>query len=636
MVARADEKGSTAMRFLVVRIPSCWPTNLKRAVMTVIGSPGGDDLHVEVRESPSLPGHAAAVSLRPTLQLTTSPPTSALSGDRDAYEWETADGTSIIRGSNPRSVAFAIFEVAYRLGLRWITWMREPGYVPELAAPIPKRYQWRAAFPSTVVQLGISEQGREGMSQIQRQCRWLLFQHWNTYWTDKVDVSLAIGEFVQSFGLKYEIGGHSLKQTMPRRYFDERPDFFPIVRGKRTADLGDFAYGNPKAAEVVRREAAAIFYRHRSADRIHMWYDDVWLGAEDESTPSSWSPTRRAAEELQLVSGIHRDIAPNQQLVTLAYNAQTIPDRDAHFDPNVRVLYCPRERCQVHALNDRNCSRNREYLDLLKQWVDWLGPKRMLYLDYSLDHYIRVSTWGAHPSGEVLAADMRTLAEMGLESIHTLYFSDYSDVECSLVTYSLMHAAARPFGYDPDQIKGEYFRIVFGPHADIARRLYDLYAPVQAAFLRYDDYHGRKRDLRFAGLDQTKPSLQHARLLGETLRNQGRELDAVLDSVSLPSTDTNTGQELYRMITNMRFSLREFKLAAAMLEGVPYIRGENCTLSAKNAWLEARAELARLKADLQAVDADPYAAGLWSRSWLAGWSAQMGRCLQFGRVDERD
>ena len=90
------------------------------------------------------------------------------------------------------------------------------------------------------------------------------------------------------------------------------------------------------------------------------------------------------------------------------------------------------------------------------------------------------------------------------------------------------------------------------------------------------------------------------------------------------------------MIHNLRFSLREFSVAAAMLKGVPYIRGQVTTPSARKAWMQARTELAELKEGVRALHADPFAAGTWSRDWLTTWSAQMERCLQYGMVDERD
>lgn len=618
---------------LIICIPFRWPSNLKRAVTVLVDSPGNGTLRKEVREISSLPGHAAMVSFRPLGHLPL-PPKAALPDGRDTYQWTSAEGTMVICGSNTRSAAFAVFEILRRLGLRWLTLTRDPKYAPELAEPIPGRYRWQAAFPSTVVQLSPRHHGYEGINQIERQCRWLLFCHWNTYWCPNVEVFPSVGKLVQSFGLEYEAGGHDLNKTMPRHYFAERPDFFPVVRGKRTAEVGDFALGNPEAEQVVRRKAADIFRRYRDAQGLHLWYDDIWFGAEDEATPASWSATRRASEELRLVSGIHRRVVPGQRLITLAYNGQVIPDRTAHFDPQVKVLFCARERCQVHPLD--GCGCNREYMQILKQWVDLLGPERVFYLDYSLDHYISVSTLRVHPSGEVLAADMQTLTKMKLGALHTLYFPDFSDVECALLSYSLMHAVARPFECDPARLKNEFFRMVFGPHENIARNLYDLYVPVQAAFLRYDDYRGRKRDMRFAGLDQTRPSLRHARLLTTALKNHGRKLQEALRSVDLPSIETAPGRELYRMVKTLRFSLRGFSLAAAMLEGVPYIRGESRTPSARKAWLRARAELAQLKPEVQALNADPFAAGTWSRDWLAGWSVQMERCLQYGKVDERD
>ena len=259
-----------------------------------------------------------------------------------------------------------------------------------------------------------------------------------------------------------------------------------------------------------------------------------------------------------------------------------------------------------------------------------------VYLDYSLDHYIRVSTWRvAHPSGDVLAADMECWPRLACRrSIPCTLRLQRCGV--ALVTYSLMHAVARPNQCDPARLRDEYFRIAFGQHASVARDLFDLYSPIQAAFLRYDDYRGvPKRDMRFAGLEQTQPSLQHAKLLTEALRTHGPKLGEALRSVTPSSTETPVGRELYRIVRNMGFSLRQFSLAAAMLDGVPYIRGAIRTPSAKAAWLRARAELVQLKPEVQAWNADPCARGIWSRGWLAGWSTQMDRCLQFGKVDER-
>jgi hypothetical protein len=620
---------------LLIQIPLRWPSNLKSAVAVLALSPGRERLHREIIESGILPGHAAVVSFKAAAGLPDVPST-ALAGGLDTYEWNSGGGAFVICGANPRSTAFGVFALLRHLGLRWLSWLREPQYWEDMAEPIPGRYQWRAAFPVTSAMFTLDAVGYEGLSQCKRQCRWLLFHHWNTYWNyAKIDTSPALGAYVHSFGLDYELGGHILKQAMPRQLFAERPDFFPIVRGGRSAEYGDFAHGNPEAEKIVRREAEGIFRRHCGAEGLHFWYDDIHFGAEDEAAPASWSATRRAAEELRLFGGTHSRHAPGQRLITLAYNGQLLPDRTVQFDPQVKVLFCPRERCQIHSLD--GCACNREYLEALKQWVDWLGPERIFYLDYSLDHYLSVSTRRVHPTGKVLAADTQLLAKMGLGSFHTLHFHDFSDVEAALVTSSVMRGAAHPFDYNPARIEDEYFQIAFGPHADLARDLHEMYVPLQAVFLRFDDYRGAlKRDMRFAGLEQTGASLRHARLLKHALKTHGVKLEAALSSVVTPSPETPPDCELYRMIHNLRFSLRQITLAAAMLEGVPYLRGENRTPSGRKAWLRAREELIRLKPEVQAMDADPFTAGQWSRSWLSSWSAQSGRCLQFGKVKERD
>jgi hypothetical protein len=90
------------------------------------------------------------------------------------------------------------------------------------------------------------------------------------------------------------------------------------------------------------------------------------------------------------------------------------------------------------------------------------------------------------------------------------------------------------------------------------------------------------------------------------------------------------------MVANLRFSLDEFAVATQMLRGVPYICGKKQGAVYRNAWLRARADLKQLRIRMEKVHADPFAAGSWTRDWLAGWSRQMERCLQFGKVEERD
>ena len=299
-----------------IHIPACWTSNLKLAVKAIIASPGNEAIRKEVRETPALPDHAAVVSFRPIEQLRITTPTAPM-GKYDGYEWTTTDGLLVICGMNPRSAAFGIFEIARRLGLHWLTLLREPIYTPELAESIPERYQWRAAFPSTVVMLPADD--------VQRQCRWLLFHHWNTCWNSSIDVPPATGELVHSFGLKYQAGGHELNRAMPRKYFEERPDFFPIVRGKRTAELGDFAYGNPEAEEIVRREAAEIFRRHRDARGCTCGTTMSTSASEDRDRRRPHGLRRGGRPKNCGWSAVFTAKWPNQRLITLAYNRRLFP-----------------------------------------------------------------------------------------------------------------------------------------------------------------------------------------------------------------------------------------------------------------------------------------------------------------------
>jgi hypothetical protein len=282
------------------------------------------------------------------------------------------------------------------------------------------------------------------------------------------------------------------------------------------------------------------------------------------------------------------------------------------------------------------CARNREYTGLLRAWVNAVGPSRLRYLDYSIDHYLRVSSWLIHPSMEVQARDIQFLASLKLLGISTVYFSEFSDVEGALALSGLAQLVARPQECLPARIREEYFHLAFGERAAKAKKLFTLFAPLQAEYLRYDDYLGRKRDIRFPGLDQTEPSLRHSERLRRALATYSGPLRRALDDCP-PSTDvTPSGRALFRLIQNLRFSLGNFSLTVHMLKGVPYIRGERKQPPFREAWKKARAELKTLRAEVEKIHSNPYAAGVWSSAFLTGWSVQMERCLQFGQVTERD
>ncbi|MCC6581234.1 MAG: DUF4838 domain-containing protein [Phycisphaeraceae bacterium] len=618
----------------MIWISSQWPENLRRTMHELHARTAVCGMFAGVRETASLA--VDTVVLQPAGEgQPVKVKASAVRDSVDAYQWTSEGHTVTIRGTRPRAAAFAVFEIARRLGMRWMTWISEPRVMAQWAEPLPREHRWRATFPVTSMTMHAVMNGFESVDRMRRQCQWMLFHHWNTRWHGSLVADDAVADMAHSFDLDIEFGGHDLRQVMPRDLFDDQPDLFPVIRGRRCRDIGDFAMTNPQAVRMARQNAKTIFQNHRDAQGLHFWYDDVFHGSEDETLPESWSPTRRSAEELRLFSGMHRKTAPGQRLITLAYNGQILPDSAAKFDPQVKILFCPRERCVTHALDDGKS--NLAYLDCLKQWIDQVGADRVYFLDYSLDHFLRVSTWNAHPGGEVMLHDVKLLAKLGLGSFHTLTFHEYTDVESLLVMQWLLAAVTRPDAFDPAKLRDEYFTLAFADLAGQARSLFDLYAPLQEAFLCYDTYDGvRRRDMRFAGLLQTKASLRHAARLRGVLKARGGKLAQALRQVKVMHAMTAEQCMLSRMAENMRFSMRQFSMAANMLEGVPYIRGENNTAGGKRAWLAARREIAENTAMLNAVKDHPVHGGTWAGSWLSGWSAQMKRCLQFGDVDERD
>jgi len=70
----------------------------------------------------------------------------------------------------------------------------------------------------------------------------------------------------------------------------------------------------------------------------------------------------------RLADGI-KDDYPDVKIMTLAYMFSLEPPKTAPRD-NVVIMYCPIESCCACALDDPDCSTNREYADNLEGWLE--------------------------------------------------------------------------------------------------------------------------------------------------------------------------------------------------------------------------------------------------------------------------
>ncbi|MBQ3340619.1 MAG: DUF4838 domain-containing protein [Kiritimatiellae bacterium] len=179
-------------------------------------------------------------------------------------------------------------------------------------------------------------------------------------------------------------GGHlTFVNPMPGdKTFDEHPEFFALVDGKREKGghhMSQYCMSNP---EVRRRTAEYILGRlEKFGGRGQFLFGQVdtphgychcencmALDGPNERANGGKSRTTRFVKTVNDIAARVWEKAPSADLRMWAYlDYRELPDGVAP-NPRLKLYFCPHGRCYGHALDDASCLRNAGMFALLKGW----------------------------------------------------------------------------------------------------------------------------------------------------------------------------------------------------------------------------------------------------------------------------
>ena len=192
-------------------------------------------------------------------------------------------------------------------------------------------------------------------------------------------------------------GYHTFGQLLhPGKYFDEHPDWFPEINGKRTkcnplwAPPQGYTYGNqicttsPGAIAQIGENIRGLLKGDPSIRVVSVgpndgqgWCECADCKAEDESDVGR--DQFRSRRLLVFYNAIARQVGKTHPDVLIkggAYNVYTRPPRDPDLkaEPNLAVMICHYEQyCMNHSAFDPECRRNPAYRELLEDWRRRVG-----------------------------------------------------------------------------------------------------------------------------------------------------------------------------------------------------------------------------------------------------------------------
>ncbi|PYJ95761.1 MAG: hypothetical protein DME23_22865, partial [Verrucomicrobia bacterium] len=293
----------------------------------------------------------------------------------DGFALRTDGKKIIIAGGRPRGTLYGVYAfLEEKLGVRWFT--PEFEVVPKLA---------RVNLPN------LNE------TQIPA------LEYREVYWTEMMrDADFAARHRLNGnhYRLTEKHGGraavyypfvHSFDMLVPRELYQEHPEYFPLIDGKRKDGYVQRCLSNPDVLKIATGRVRQWLQEHREATIISVSQNDTFNYCQCERCKAlddaEGSP---AASLLRFVNAIAEDVEgdhPNVRIDTLAYQYSRKPPKTLRPRHNVIVRLCSIECCFAHPLETCSSPENQRFRDDI---IAWQPVAPLLYVwDYTpnFSHY---------------------------------------------------------------------------------------------------------------------------------------------------------------------------------------------------------------------------------------------------------
>jgi len=306
-------------------------------------------------------------------------------------------------------------------------------------------------------------------------------------------------------GLKYTLGHHNFSFLIPyKKYFDKKPEFFALVDGvRKPTGQFQFCLSNPDLIEEITRRLEETIDANPEADTVALWPDDgVGEFCECENckaldNPHDYEDTfadsvygaqvdgvdnigrrgerHRWRRYLHLCNQVAQRLAvtyPAVKLSAIAYvDFVDPPLRDVQIHQNIVVHLAIYWRCSKHLLQEQNCPINRQYADIIKDWLKVLSPRQILLTTYEAG----MGCWKSlpFPIAGGLAKEWAALNELGIGGVKSNAMTQHWGVFG--LNYVALANALRKSPVPFDDLLKDYCRSLFGEAASAIEEFFLLW-----------------------------------------------------------------------------------------------------------------------------------------------------------------
>lgn len=184
---------------------------------------------------------------------------------------------------------------------------------------------------------------------------------------------------------------HSMDSLVPPELYNDHPEYFPLIKGKRVKGYVQRCLSNPEVLKISIARVRQWIKEHPDATIISVSQNDTANYCQcDQCKALDEQEGTPAASMLRFVNAIATDIEndyPNIRIDTLAYQYTRKPPKTLRPHRNVIVRLCSIECCFAHPLASCDSNENRRFRDDI---IAWQPVASKLYIwDYTpnFGHY---------------------------------------------------------------------------------------------------------------------------------------------------------------------------------------------------------------------------------------------------------
>jgi hypothetical protein len=407
-------------------------------------------------------------------------------------------------------------------------------------------------------------------------------------WCARNRMNSSSGRLDAKHGGKVQFGGGFFVHTFarlvpPEKYFDDHPEYFSLVNGRRQKDHAQLCCTNEDVIRICTEEILKAMRAQPEATIFSVSQNDCDKHCR---CPRCQELARQEGSQiapvLQLVNRVAEAAEkefPDKIVETLAYQWTRQPPKHMRPRPNVVVRLCSIECCFSHALATCSSLSNQAFRDDMEGWAK--VATRLWVWDYTTDFAYYLMPF---PNQRVIGPNIRFFVAHNVKGIFEEDVGDTPDSElASLGGYIMAKCLWNP-NYDANRAMNEFLAGYYGKAAKPIRAYIDLlhdYAEQKHVHVRLytklDSRHmtddllteANQRWQEAEDLVAGKPDvLRRVRLSRMSVDY------AIVERARLQAQGTLPANEAYRSLAVTRFkpfiaTLQASKLSS-LLEGKPF------------------------------------------------------------------